>query len=189
MGALGALVARPRAMATLGALTIAWSSILVRLADVSPSAAALYRCAYALPPLAVLALREDRRLGPRPRRARLLGLAAGVFFAVDLVTWHHGIEDVGAGLSTVLANLQVAIVPLLAWAVLRERPSRRILATLPLSLVGILLISGALETGAYGAHPARGVAFCVATGISYSAFILTLRASGADVRRPAGPLF
>ena len=38
-----------------GALLIAFSAILVRFADVSPSAAAVYRCAYAVPVLAVLA--------------------------------------------------------------------------------------------------------------------------------------
>ena len=54
-------------MAVIGALVIAWSSILVRLADVSPSTAAIFRCAYALPLLGALAWREDRRLGPRPR--------------------------------------------------------------------------------------------------------------------------
>ena len=30
------------------------------------------------------------------------GGVAGVFFSVDLICWHHAIEDVGAGLATVL---------------------------------------------------------------------------------------
>jgi drug/metabolite transporter (DMT)-like permease len=183
------LVARPRAMAVLGALAIAFSSILVRLADVSPSTAAVFRCAYAVPILYLLARREDRRLGPRPGRDRRLAAIAGVFFAIDLVCWHHAINDVGAGLATVLGNLQVAFVPLIAWAVIKEKPGARVLATLPLMLTGIVLISGALEAQAYGAHPAQGVVFGVATGISYAGFILVLRAGGSDLRRPAGPLF
>jgi drug/metabolite transporter (DMT)-like permease len=183
------LVARPRAMAILGALAIAFSSILVRLADVSPSTAAVFRCAYAVPILYLLARREDRRLGPRPGRDRRLAAIAGVFFAIDLVCWHHAINDVGAGLATVLGNLQVAFVPLIAWAVIKEKPGARVLATLPLMLTGIVLISGALEAQAYGAHPAQGVVFGVATGISYAGFILVLRAGGSDLRRPAGPLF
>ena len=167
-------------MAVLGALVIAWSSILVRLADVSPSSAAIFRCAYALPLLGALAWREDRRLGPRPGRGRLLAAAAGVFFAADLICWHHAIADVGAGLATVLGNLQVAFVPLVAWAVLSERPGRRVLATLPLVLGGVVLISGALEQGAYGDNPARGVLFGAATGLTYAGFILLLRAGGAQ---------
>jgi len=183
------LVARPRAMAILGALAIAFSAVLVRLADVSPSTAAVFRCVYAVPILFLLARAEDRRFGPRPRRDRRLAAIAGAFFAVDLVCWHHAIEDVGAGLATVLGNLQVAFVPLIAWAALKEKPGARVLATLPLMLSGIVLISGALESGAYGDRPAQGVVFGIATGLSYAGFILVLRHGSADLRRPAGPLF
>ena len=183
------LAARPRAMAVLGAMTIAFSAILVRLADTTPSTAAIFRCAYALPVLAFLALREDRKLGPRPARARRLAWVAGVLFAIDLICWHHAIDDVGAGLATVLGNLQVAFVPLVAWMVLGERPGGRVMATLPLVLAGILLISGALEQGAYGDNPSQGVLFGIATGVSYAGFLLVLRAGGTDLRRPAGPLF
>jgi drug/metabolite transporter (DMT)-like permease len=56
-------------------------------------------------------------------------------------------------------------------------------------LGGIVLISGALESGAYGDHPAAGVVFGVVTGLSYAGFILVLRQGGQDLRRPAGPLF
>jgi drug/metabolite transporter (DMT)-like permease len=183
------LAARPRAMAVGGALAIAFSAVLVRLADVSPSTAAVFRCAYAVPILYLLARAEDRRLGPRPARDRRLGAIAGVLFAIDLVCWHHAIDDVGAGLATVLGNLQVAFVPLIAWVVLKERPGATILAVVPLMLSGIVLISGALESSAYGDDPAQGVVFGIATGLSYAGFILVLRAGGSDLRRPAGPLF
>jgi drug/metabolite transporter (DMT)-like permease len=182
------LLARPRGTALLGALTIAFSAVLVRLAEVSPSTAAVFRCAYAVPVLYLLARHEDRRFGPRPPKDRRLAALAGAFFAIDLVAWHHAIDDVGAGLATVLGNLQVAFVPLIAWAVLKEKPGARVLATLPLMLLGIVLISGALEANAYGDRPAQGVVFGVVTGLSYAGFILVLRQGGQDLRRPAGPL-
>ena len=78
---MGGALDRPRALAVAGALTIAFSAILVKLADVSPSTAAIFRCLYAVPVLAWLAWREDRRLGPRPRHDRALAGVAGVFFA------------------------------------------------------------------------------------------------------------
>jgi drug/metabolite transporter (DMT)-like permease len=183
------LAERPMLLAVGGALAIAWSSILVRLADVSPSTAAIFRCAYALPFLGLLAWLEDRRLGGRPMRERRLALTAGLFFAADLILWHHSIANVGAGLATVLGNLQVFFVPLAAWAVLGEHPGRRVLTALPLVATGVVLVSGVLESGAYGDDPARGVAFGVATGVAYAGFILVLRAGSADLRRPAGPLF
>jgi drug/metabolite transporter (DMT)-like permease len=182
------IMARPGLAAVAGALTIAFSAILVKLADVSPSTAAIFRCAYALPVLGALALWEDRRFGPRARRDRLIAAGAGVFFAADLIFWHHAIADVGAGLATVLGNLQVVVVPFAAWAILGERIEQRILLALPLVCSGIVLISGALETGAYGEDPARGVLFGLLTGITYSGFILVLRQGSSDLRRPAGPL-
>jgi drug/metabolite transporter (DMT)-like permease len=176
-------------VALAGALTIAFSAILVRKAGVNPTTAALYRCAYAVPVLGLLAWRERRRYGPRANVRQRLALLTGLFLAADLIFWHQAIADVGAGLATVLGNLQVVIVPFAAWAVLSEAPGRRILAALPLTLAGVVLISGALEDGAYGAHPARGVLFGALTGVAYAGFILTLRHGNEDLRRPAGPLF
>jgi drug/metabolite transporter (DMT)-like permease len=183
------LSARPGAVAVAGALTIAFSAILVKLADVEPATAAIFRCLYALPALGLLAWLEDRRYGARPLRSRRLAIPAGIFFAADLIFWHHAIGDVGAGLATVLGNIQVVVVPFVAWALLGERIETRLLAALPLVCSGVVLISGALETGAYGDHPVRGVVYGILTGLSYAGFILVLRQSGADLRRPAGPLF
>jgi drug/metabolite transporter (DMT)-like permease len=180
---------RAPAIALAGALTIAFSAILVHQADVHPATAALYRCAYAVPVLGLLAWRERRRYGRRGGGQQRLALIAGLFFAADLIFWHQAIADVGAGLATVLGNLQVVIVPFAAWAVLAEAPGRRILAALPLTMAGVVLISGALEDGAYGAHPARGVLFGALTAAAYAGFILTLRHGNEDLRRPAGPLF
>jgi drug/metabolite transporter (DMT)-like permease len=178
-----------RVAAVLGAGAIAFSSILVRLSQASPSTAAIFRCAYALPVLGLLAWLEERRFGARARRDRGIAVAAGLFFTADLILWHNSIKDVGAGLATVLANIQVVLVPLVAWAVLSERPGRRVLAGLPLALLGVVLISGALEHSAYGRNPTRGTLFGLGAGIAYVGFLLLLRRGGADLRRIAGPLF
>ncbi|HEY2437745.1 MAG TPA: DMT family transporter, partial [Solirubrobacteraceae bacterium] len=174
-----------RLCAVLGAITIAFSSILVRLSHASPSTAAIFRCAYALPVLGVLAWVEDRRFGPRAWADRRWAVASGVFFGADLILWHHSIGDIGAGLATVLANIQVVLVPLVAWAWLSERPGRRVLAALPIALLGVVLISGVLEHGAYGNNPTRGTFYGLGAGVAYVGFLLFLRRSGGDLRRPA----
>jgi drug/metabolite transporter (DMT)-like permease len=173
----------------LGALVIAFSAILVRLADVSPVTAAFFRCAYAVPVLGLLAWIELRRHGPRPRRDRLLALGAGVFFAADLITWHYAIGAVGAGLSTVLGNVQVVVVGVLAWVVLGERPENRTLAAVPVVFLGVVLISGVIGSGAYGEDPVLGVVYGLLTALTYALFLLVLRQAGTGLRRPAGPLF
>lgn len=178
-----------RAAGVLGAVTIAFSSILVKLSHASPSTAAIFRCAFALPVLGVLAWLEDRRFGSRSWAERRIAVAAGVFFAVDLILWHTSIEDVGAGLATVLANIQVVLVPLAAWALWSEKPARRVLAGLPVALIGVVLISGVLQHGAYGRDPGQGAVFGLCAGVAYVGFLLLLRRGGADLRRVAGPLF
>jgi drug/metabolite transporter (DMT)-like permease len=183
------VTSRPALTGAAGAFVIAFSAILVRLADVSPETAALFRCVYALPVLGVLAWVERRRFGSRGSRDRLIALSAGFFFAVDLICWHHSIAAVGAGLATVLANVQVVMVGVLAWMLMGERPERRAFISVPVVLGGVVLISGVVGSGAYGKDPLLGVVFGVSTALAYSAFLLILRRGNTDLRRPAGPLF
>jgi drug/metabolite transporter (DMT)-like permease len=180
---------RPVLVVLAGALAIAFSGILFRLAHVSASTGAFYRCLWALPPLWLLARWEDSRFGPRPLQARRLAWIAGAFLAADLVLWHNTIEQVGAGLATVLGNTQVVLVGLVTWLLLKERPTQASLAAIPVVAAGVVLISGVVEHGAYGANPRLGAGYGVLTGLAYTGFLVTLREGNRDRRRPAGPLF
>ncbi|HEY3610300.1 MAG TPA: DMT family transporter [Pseudonocardiaceae bacterium] len=163
-----------------GASCIAASATLIRLADTTAGMAALFRCAFAVPVLWGLMRFDRKRAGrrPLPRRARWLARLAGGAFAIDLVLWSHAINAVGAGLATVLGNLQVLFVALIAWTVLGERPTRRLFVALPVMLVGVVLIGGVFGSGAYGSSPGLGVIFGTGTSICYAGFILLLRAAG-----------
>ncbi len=172
-------------IAIAGALIISTSAPLVRLAEVTPATSAFFRCAYAVPPMLVLAWLERRRLGPLTGRPRRLAWVAGLTFAFDLLFWHHTIDYVGAGLATVLGNLQVFIVAFAAWALFRERPSTPLMIATPVVFGGVVLISGVFDSAAYGADPALGVLTGVATSISYAAFLLLMKAGSG---RAAGPL-
>jgi drug/metabolite transporter (DMT)-like permease len=183
-----ALVRHPALGVLIGAFAICFSGILYRFSDVSPTTGAFFRCLWALPFLWPLAIWERRRLGPASAGVRPAAWLAGAFFAADLIVWHYAIEEVGAGLATVLGNMQVVIVGVLAWAIFRERPARSSLYAIPVAMLGIVLISGAFEDGAYGDNPALGAVYGVLTGLAYSGFLLALRRS-SDPRRIAGPLF
>lgn len=172
----------------LGATCIAFSGVFYLFAAVSPSTGTFYRAVFGLPLLVIVALGERRRHGPLPPEAIRLAAIAGIFFTGDLMFWHHAIEAVGAGLATVLGNLQVIIVGFIAWLLLGERPSRATLLALPVVLAGVILISGVVGDGAYGAAPELGVVLGVATAICYSAYLLIIRHGGRDPRRPAGPV-
>ena len=174
--------------ALIGAICIAFSGIFYLWADVSPSTGTVYRALFGLPLLALVALAERRRYGPLPPRALRFAAVAGILFAGDLLTWHHAIEYVGAGLATVLGNLQVLIVGAVAWLVFGERPSRNTLLAVPVVLIGVVLISGVIGAGAYGSDPTLGVLISLVTALCYSGYLLLIRAGGRDVRRPAGPV-
>ena len=174
--------------ALLGALCIAFSGILYRYSEVSPSTGTVFRALFGLPLLGLVAYAERRRYGPLPMRAVRLAAVAGVFFAGDLTFWHHAIEYVGAGLATVLGNLQVLVVGVVAWLVFGERPSRATMVAVPIVLFGVLLISGVVGSGAYGSNPTLGVVLGVATALCYAGYLLIIRLGGRDPRRPAGPV-
>src|SRR6185312_15646095 len=192
----------PVAAATAGAVCISSSAVLMKLASTaSPSVVALGRCAFALPVLGVLALREHRRwrsgygTAPMPRRSRWLARLAGVFLAADLILWSHTIAAIGAGLGTVVGNLEVLIISLLAWLVLGERPGRSLVLASPVMLAGLVLVGGLADVGgshAYGTDPALGAGLGVGVAVLYAVYILMLRqatsAAGAGTA-VAAPLF
>lgn len=179
----------PVTAVTAGALCIASSAIVMQLAGSSAVAAALFRCLFALPVLGFLAWREQRRGAPAMgSRARWTARAAGVLLAVDLVVWSHSITAVGAGLATVLGNLQVVILAGLAWVILGERPRRSLVLALPLLLGGVVLVAGLIGHRSVGHSPLAGVAYGAGASLLYSGYILVLRQAMPPGRSPdAGP--
>jgi drug/metabolite transporter (DMT)-like permease len=167
---------------------IAFSGIFYKFADVTPETATVFRCLYGLPILALVGWWEHRRYGALPSRAVWLAVIAGVFFAADLLSWHHAVDAVGAGLATVLGNLQVIVVALVAWLVFGERPPRSVLLGLPIVLGGVVLISGVIGSGAYGVDPPRGTTLGLFTALAYAGYLLIIRRGSNDLRRPAGPV-
>ena len=187
MNPLGLAVDHPRSAAVFGALAIAMSGVFYLMSGVSPSTGVFWRCVYGLPILLIVAWREWGTLGPMSRRAVGLCSAAGVCFAVDLITFHYAVDVIGAGLATVMGNLQVVVVALAAWAVFGERPRNEVLAALPVMMLGVVLISGVIGSGAYGADPRLGVAIGVFTATAYAGYLLIIRRATPD-RRPAAPV-
>ena len=145
---------------------------------------ALGRCGFALPVLGVLFWLERRRgADSMTARSRWLARIAGVFLAGDLIMWSHSIADIGAGLGTVVTNLQVVLVALLAWGVLGERPRASLLVALPVMAGGLVLVGGLAGTGGYGSHPAMGVVLGLGVAALYAVYILMLRQATAAGHR------
>lgn len=176
-----------RLVAVAGVACISFAAIFVRLAGVSPNTAAFFRGAYALPVLFVLWL-ATRGRAPRTARLRWLAVVSGVFLALDFTFWHRGIALIGAGLATVLANLQVVFVALLAWWIHAERPRRTTWAVLPIVFAGVVLASGVGRADAYGEAPLLGAVLSTGAAVCYAGFILLFRHANRMRTHPAGPM-
>lgn len=160
-------------MALLGAnLTLALGPLLVRLADTGPVAAGFWRLTLALPVLLVLSLRE-----PAARRRINFGTLgilafAGVFFALDLASWHIGIAATKLGNASLFGNSGSLI--LMAWGLIAARRAPRALeiGAIVLALTGAaLLMGGSLEIS----HASFvGDLFCLLAGLFYAGYILLL---------------
>ena len=183
-------------LALLGVLSISFSAVFIRLARVSPVAATFYRAVYAIPVLAVIVLADGRRgrgqvrdvRNARTRREHVLAFLSGLFLAADLDLWHESIALVGAGLGTVIPNVQIVFVAIVAWMKLGDRPRARTIVMIGVVLAGVALTSGLGRAGAYGTNPGRGVVLGVAAGLCYAIFLIVFRAANRGLVPPAAPL-
>lgn len=167
-GALIALVA--------GALSTGGASMLVRLTETGPTAAAFWRGCLALPFLAIWALLDSRAA---PQEGRLLAswrdpgfLLAGVYFAGDLALWHWSLLLTSVAASTLEASLAPLVVILYAWLRWRERPSARFMGATLLAFVGLLLVVS--PKFAKGGSAFLGDALGLGTACFYAAYIVAV---------------
>ena len=172
-------------LALAGVLSISFSAVFVRLASVSPVTTTFFRALYALPLLGglwMLRRRDDRR----PPSDRWLAFGSGLILTLDLNFWHESIALIGAGLGTVIANVQVVFVALASWVLYRERPHARTMLMIAVILIGVALTSGLARHDAYGSAPVAGAALGVLAGACYAVFLLTFRAASLRESSPFG---
>ncbi len=142
---------------------------LVRLADTGPVAAGFWRMILPLPIFAWLAWRE-RKPGPLDRKLLLLMLAAGVFFALDLASWHLGIERTRLGNATLFGNSASIILMVWGLIALRRAPTRSEGLALLAALAGVAILLGrSLEVSAV---TLVGDLLCLLAGLFYVFYLI-----------------
>lgn len=173
----------PRLVAVAGSACIAFSPILIAVADVSPGTATFFRCLLALPLLLPLAWWETRRSETRTLGRPVILLVGGGMLGVDMTLWAESVRAVGAGVSTVLVNVQVVILPLLAFLVLGERVRRTFVLAVPVMLAGVALAGGLVGEGVSGPDPVRGTVTALMAAFAYAGYILFVRLGAGEGQR------
>ena len=127
----------------------------------------------------IILFRKDK--DSRSINTRLIAVIAGFAFSLDFLAYHSTVDWIGTGIGTLIGNSQVIIVTLMSWWLFGERPNLSILISLPIVMIGLVLISGVLDDDPYGEYPVRGVIAGVFTAIFYSAFLIIYRFANREL--------
>ena len=161
-----------------GNVALALGPWLVRLADTGPVSAGFWRLLLPIPLIALFAWRERARHRIDGRIA-LLAVVAGIFFALDLASWHLGIERTRLGNATLFGNAGSVILMVWGLIALRRAPTRREGLGIAAALAGAALLMGrSLEIST---QSALGDLFCLFAGICYAFYLLPAQKARARV--------
>ncbi len=164
-----------------GAVLLSFAAVFVKLVQVGPTAAGVYRMLVGAVVLTAIALARGRR--PRwSRPAVAFAALAGLFFALDIVFWHQSIHYVGPGLATILANFQVFILGAVGVFWFREQAGWRIGLAIPLAIVGLFLLVG-VDWSVLSREYRIGVFLGLLTAFAYAGYLLVLRESQGRAER------
>ena len=157
-----------------GAIAMGASPVFVRTAEIGPFASAFWRVFLALPVLLIWAMLE-MRAASRPLRFQFSPaiLAAGAFFAGDLLFWHLSILKTTIANATLMACLAPVWVLLLSGVAIGEKVPPRSFVGLALCLAGAAMLIGS----SYAASPERiiGDIYGVVTSLFFGLYFLAMR--------------
>ncbi len=154
-----------------GAIIISTSPIVVKLAHVPGTSSAFYRvfigCISLLPWLLI-------RRPVIPQGKALWGvIAAGAFFAIDLVFWNESLMNAPAATASLLANSAPLWVGLGASYLFREQLTRRYWIGLSVALAGMVIV--AQNAFAVTPQDIPGMLLAMGASVCYAGYILSTR--------------
>lgn len=169
----------------LGAVSISFSGIFVKLSEVEPISTAFFRMALPLPIMAAgLWMSARQHPGRRLPRVGWHGWAgihvAAFFLAFDLIVWHWSLKLIGVGIATLLGNTAPIWVALAGFIFFKERFSSRFLIGLAIALGGVvLLVLGGDRSLAVGDW--LGLMLATAGAIGYAGYLRGVKAARTTV--------
>lgn len=165
-----------------GNVALAFGPWLVRLADTGPVSAGFWRLFLPIPLIGLLAWFQHRRESGAVRPdlpLAMLCVVAGIFFALDLASWHFGIERTRLGNATLFGNSGSIILMIWGLFALGRPPKRRELLGIAAALGGAAILVGrSLEIST---ATALGDLFCLFAGFCYVFYLLPAQRARARI--------
>jgi drug/metabolite transporter (DMT)-like permease len=163
----------PLAALLIGNVALALGPWLVRLADSGPIAAGFWRLALALPILLLLARREGPPAVPVTRAMLLTVAAGGVFFALDLASWHVGIGYTRLGNAALFGNSGSIILMIWGFVIWHRWPRSREWLAILAALAGAAILLG--RSFEISTQTLIGDLFCLLAGLFYAGYLIILK--------------
>jgi drug/metabolite transporter (DMT)-like permease len=176
-------VSGPYLILGLGVAVVSTASILIRYAQaegvpsLSIAAVRLGLAALVLTP--IVWIRAGRELLVLRRRDFVLVLLSGMALAIHFWSWIASLAYTSVASSTVLVTTNPLWVGVASMLILRERPGRRTIGGIALTLAGGLFIfisSGSGAGAALEPNPVRGNLLALLGAVAASAYLLVGRA-------------
>ncbi len=169
--------ALPLAALLTGAIALGSSPILVRLSELEPTATAFYRVALAAPAFLPFLLADAKPSATAPKSragpSELFWLiAAGGFFALDLLCLHWSLRYTSVANATLFLNFAPFFVAFGAWAVFRQRPAPRAVMSFAIAIGGIALLVGGVTTPT--SARTSGDILGILAGAAYGGYLLVV---------------
>ena len=170
-----------------GAFLISFSPVFVNLVSIEPTVSGFYRMLFGSIALFIIYLIKNNENPLRKNISKFIVLGA-IFFSLDLWFWHRSVIYVGPGLSTLLANFQILILPFLALIFFNQKTQRIQIFSIFLGLLGLFLITGQSWDIA-GNNYKLGVLFGLLTAISYAGYIISMKRIDHNAVINSDPIF
>ena len=170
----------------IGAFLISFSPVMVSMSDLQPTVSAFYRV-FIGSIFLIFVIFLNRNLYINSFSVNPYLILAGIFFALDLWFWHRSILYIGPGMSTLIANFQIFIIPLMSFFIFSMAPNKYQIIAIVLGITGLYLTLG------YGGsidneNIKLGFMFGIMTALAYSAYILSLKKNNIEASPEISPL-
>jgi drug/metabolite transporter (DMT)-like permease len=171
----GATPARPLAFAALlgGSIALSLGPMLVRFADTGPVAAGFWRLALALPILLFLARLQRQKLSGLTAGTYILLVLAGLFFGLDLASWHIGILQTKVANATLFGNAASLLLVIYGIILARSLPAKPQLFAILLAFSGGAILMG--QSYELDRSHLVGDALCLLAGVLYAGYMVAMQ--------------